>query len=488
MCMVNESLCYLPVTEMASRIRRGDLSPVDLVDAHIERIETRNDDLNAFITLLTEEAREEAKEAERAVRTDADLGPLHGVPIAVKDLLGAIEGVPNTQGAKPLENVVAEETAIGVQRLKDAGAIIIGTTNTPEFGHKGQTDNLLIGETPTPFDLERTSGGSSGGSAAAVADGMVPIATGSDAGGSCRIPAAACGVFGYCPSFTRVPHIHRPNMFVTPPFFQMGTLSRSVSDAAVMLDVMTGPHPMDPFGLPDDGVDYVKATKQSISGMDIAYSPDLDGLFPVDPEIQSVVEDSLDTFERLDANIEEVEIGIQQTFDELWDAFMDHWSVTMAGINEGVKEMLGIDMYGEHPEELPESITEKVKEGRQMNVLELGAHQAKITAFYRTIHTLFKEYDLLVTPTLSIEPPSTEYVSGPPEINGKEMPSALGWFLTWPFNFTATPNASIPAGFTANDLPVGLQIVGPRYHDERVFSASAEFERVNPWHDAYPPR
>lgn len=486
--MVNEELCYLPATEMASRIKRGDLSPVELVDAHIERIEAREDDLNAFITLLTEQAREEAKEAERAVQTAAELGPLHGVPIAIKDMLWTIEGVPNTKGAKPLENVVAEETAIGVQRLRDAGAIVVGTTNTPEFAHKGQTDNLLVGETPTPFDLERTSGGSSGGSAAAVADGMVPIATGSDAGGSCRIPAAACGVFGYCPSFTRIPHIHRPNMFVSPPFLQPGTLSRSVSDAAVMMDVLTGPHPQDPFGLPDDGVDYIAATQRSISGLDIAYSPDLDGLFPVDPEIRSTVEDSLDAFETLDARVEEVEIGIQQSFDELWNAFMDHWSVTMAGINEGVKNMHGIDMYGDHRDELPESINEKVKEGKQMDALTLGAHQATITAFYRRIHTLFDQYDLLVTPTLAIEPPSTEYVSGPPQINGREMPSALGWFLTWPFNFTATPNASVPAGVTSNDLPVGLQIVGPRYHDERVFAASAGFERVNPWGDTYPPR
>ncbi|MBV0925950.1 amidase [Halomicroarcula limicola] len=459
-----------------------------MVDAHLERIEEREDDLNAFITLLEEEAREEAKEAERAVRTDAKLGPLHGVPIAVKDLLGKIEGVPNTLGAKPLENVVANETAILVQRLKDAGAIVVGTTNTPEFAHKGQTDNLLIGETPTPFDLNRTSGGSSGGSAAAVASGMVPIATGSDAGGSCRIPAAACGVFGYCPSFTRVPNKHRPNMFVAPPFFQAGALSRSVSDAAVMLDVMTGPHPQDPFGLPDDGIDYVEATNRSIEDLDIAYNPDLDGLFPIDPKVKSVLEDSLEAFETLDANVEEVEIGIEQTFDQLWDAFMDHWSVTMAGINEGVKIEHGIDMYADHREELPESIVEKVEEGQEMGALELGAHQAQITDFYETIHRLFEEYDLLATPTLAIEPPSTEYVSGPPEINGKERPSALGWFLTWPFNFTATPNASLPAGFTENGLPVGLQIIGPRYHDERVFAASAGFERVNPWSDAYPPQ
>ncbi len=488
MCMVNKELCYLPATEMASRIKRGDLSPVELVDAHIKRIESREEDLNAFITLLKDEAREEAKEAERAVETAAELGPLHGVPIAVKDLLGAMEGIRHTKGAKPLENVVADKTAIAVQRLQDAGAIIVGKTNTPEFGHKGQTDNLLIGATPSPFDLERTSGGSSGGSAAAVADGMVPIATGSDAGGSCRIPASACGVFGYCPSFTRVPHSHRPNMFVAPPFFQIGTLSRSVSDAAVMLDVMTGPHPRDPFGLPDDGIDYIEATQRPISGLDIAYSSDLDGLFPIDPEVQSIVEDSLEAFETLDATVEEVEIGVEQTFDDLWSAFMDHWSVTMAGINEGIKAEQDIDMYGDYRDELPNSVSEKIEEGREMSALELGAAQGTITSFFDTIQDLFEEYDLLVTPTLATKPPSTEYVSGPPEINGEEKPGALGWFLTWPFNLTATPNASIPAGFSDDDLPVGLQIVGPRYEDERVFAASAGFERVNPWSDAYPPR
>lgn len=486
--MVSNSICYLPATEMASRIKRGELSPVDVVDAHIERIESREEELNAFITLLKNEAREEAKEAERAVETAAELGPLHGVPIAVKDLLGAIEGIRHTKGAKPLENVVADNTAIAVQRLKDAGAIVIGKTNTPEFGHKGQTDNLLVGETPTPFDLERTSGGSSGGSAAAVADGMVPLATGSDAGGSCRIPASACGVFGYCPSFTRVPHAHRPNMFVAPPFFQAGTLSRSVSDAAVMLDVMTGPHPRDPFGLPDDGVDYIEATQQPISGLDIAYNPDLDGLFSVDSEVRSVVESSLGAFETLEATVEEVEIGVEHTFDDLWHAFMDHWSVTMAGINEGVKAEHDIDMYGNHREELPASVVEKIEDGREMRALELGGAQSTITSFFDTIQDLFEDYDLLVTPTLSIKPPSMEYVSGPPKINGEETREALGWFLTWPFNLTATPNASVPAGVSEDDLPIGLQIIGPRYEDERVFAASAGFERVNPWSDAYPPR
>ncbi|ELZ29372.1 glutamyl-tRNA amidotransferase subunit A [Halogeometricum pallidum JCM 14848] len=277
-------------------------------------------------------------------------------------------------------------------------------------------------------------------------------------------------------------------MFVTPPFYQQGALSRSVKDAAVMLDVMTGPHLQDPFGLPDDGVDYVAATNRSIEGLDIAYSSDLDGLFPIQQEVQAVVEDSLQAFESLGANVKEVDIGIEQTFDQLWDAFMDHWSVTMAGINEGVKVQEGIDMYEDHYEELPDSITEKVEEGRQMSALELGAHQAQITTFYETIHQLFEEYDLLATPTLAIEPPSTEYSSGPPEINSEERPGPLGWFLTWPFNFTATPNASLPAGLTKDNLPVGLQIVGPRYHDERVFAASAGFERVNPWHYMYPPQ
>lgn len=255
-----------------------------------------------------------------------------------------------------------------------------------------------------------------------------------------------------------------------------------------MLDVMTGPHPRDPFGLPDDGVDYIEATQRSISGLNVAYNPDLDGLFPIDPEVRSIVENSLDAFETLDATVDEVAIGIEQTFDDLWHAFMDHWSVTMAGINESVKAEHDIDMYGDHRDELPDSVTEKIEEGKEIAALDLGAAQSTITSFFDAIQDLFEEYDLLVTPTLSIEPPSTEYVSGPPEINGEETREALGWFLTWPFNFTSTPSASIPAGFSDDDLPIGLQIVGPRYEDERVFAASAGFERVNPWSDAYPPR
>ena len=266
-----EELCFTPATELAFRIRRRDLSPVEVVDAFLDRIEDRNGRINAYVTVLDEEARKKAKEAERLLGSGRPLGPLHGVPVAIKDLFDFKAGVRNTFGSKPLADFVPRQSVTYVERLEEAGAIVLGKTNTPEFGHKGATDNLLFGPTSTPFAPGKNAGGSSGGSAAAVADGLAAIAQGTDSGGSIRIPASFCGVYGLKASFGRVATASRPDAFVThTPFSHSGPLSRTIEDAALMVDVMTGPHPRDPFSLPNDGTDYLVATRQSIEGMRVA--------------------------------------------------------------------------------------------------------------------------------------------------------------------------------------------------------------------------
>ena len=290
-------LSSVSATELATRIRRGDHSPVDVVEYFLDRIERHDEQINAFVTVCDEQARTAAKEAERALETGERIGPLHGVPVAIKDLTN-VAGVRTTFGSKLFADFVPEEDAVVVERLKAAGAIVIGKTNTPEFGRKPMTTNLLHGTTSNPWDPTKTVGGSSGGSAAALAAGLVPLATGSDAAGSLRIPASACGVASLMADFGRVPIASRPDGFVDiRPYTFVGPMARSVEDAALMLDVMAGPDGGDPFGLPAKADSYIEATRRGIDGLDVAYSPDL-GICEVDPTVEAGVEEAVDDLRR----------------------------------------------------------------------------------------------------------------------------------------------------------------------------------------------
>jgi len=303
---VTDELTHLSAAGIARRIRDGDISPTTVVDAFLERIADRNERTNAFVTVTEELAREQAQEAETAIENGEPLGPLHGVPVAIKDL-DNVAGVRTTFGSKLYEDNVAAEDDLFVSRLKDAGAIIVGKTNTPEFGLGLATDNLVVGPTGTPFDPEKISGGSSGGAGAALGDSLVPIAQGSDTGGSIRVPAACCGVFGHKPTFGLVPERGRPNAFSNhTPFSHLGPMSRTVEDAAVMLDVMAGPDGRDPFSLPDDGTAYADAPDRPIDDLKIAYSPDL-GTYPVAETVTAVLDDAVNAFEHAGASVERVD-------------------------------------------------------------------------------------------------------------------------------------------------------------------------------------
>lgn len=484
---------YRSAAELATRIRRGDLSPVEVVDECLDRIQDRNEDLNAFITVLEEDARERAREAEQAVNAGEELGPLHGVPIAVKDLFDFKAGVPNTIGSKPFEDFVPEQSATYVNRLEEAGAIIVGKTNTPEFGHKGTTDNRIIGPTSTPFDLDRNAGGSSGGSAAAVADGIVPIAQGSDGGGSVRIPASFCGVYGFKASYGRVAQAIRPDAFLShTPTIHAGPITRTVEDAALMLDVMTGPHPRDPLSMPDEEPDYRGAVRRGIEDFEIAYSPTFD-IFPVDDRVQTVVDEAVQAFEEAGATVEEVDdLGIEHSQQELADLWLREIAMLYHSAVEGFKDE-GIDLLGDHRDELSAEFAELLEDTQDMSMIEYKRDEHVRTEVYDAIQDVFIDYDLLATPTLAVPPveneddPETQTV-GPTEIGGESVDPLIGWCLAYPINFTGHPSASIPAGLTDDGLPVGLQLVGDRFADTDVLAASGAFERVRPWHDTYPPR
>jgi Asp-tRNA(Asn)/Glu-tRNA(Gln) amidotransferase A subunit family amidase len=481
-------LPYSSAEDLALRIRRGDVSPVEVIDAHLERIDDRNDELNAYVEVLDDRARGAAEEAERAVAAGGELGPLHGVPVAIKDLED-VAGVRTTSGSKPMAEFVAEENALFVDRLLDAGAILLGKTNTPEYGHKGTTDNRLFGPTSTPFDTAKNAGGSSGGSAAAVAAGLAPLAQGSDGGGSIRIPSAFCGVFGIKPTYRRIARPAQPNAFTHTPFSQLGPHARSVRDAALMLDVLVGPHPGDPMVLPDSATDFLGATDRGIGDFSVGYSPDL-GVFPVEGAVTDVIEDALSAFERAGAEVTRTELDYDgRTRAEIEDAWLSGFQVNYGALAED-KKALGVEYLGADRAEATPEFAAMAEAGAAMSAVEYQRADNVRTDVFSGIQEAFEEYDLLVAPTLAVE--SIENVLGtetstvgPEEVNGEPVDPLVGWCLTYPFNMTGHPVANVPASLTASGMPVGMQVIGPRFADGDVLAASAAVERVRPWADSY---
>ena len=481
-----DELAYMSAVEMAARIRRRDFSPVEVVDALIGRIETRNPSLNAFIFTGFDDARSAAKEAEKALSGGGALGTLHGVPTAIKDLFDFKPGWPATFGGiRALANNVLDFHCMFAERMERSGAVLVGKTNSPTMGLRGTCDNYLFGPSRNPFDTSLNTGGSSGGSAAAVADGLVPLAEGTDGGGSIRIPAAWCGVYGYKASFGRVPLTGRPNAFqgITPFIFE-GPITRTVEDAAVSLDVLAGPDPRDPFSLLDKP-DFAPALARSIKGWKIAYSADFD-VFPVEQAVASTVLGALPAFEEAGASVEEVRVGITRSQHELSDV----WTRLMMPLNIGGIESLkaaGVDLLKDHPDDLPPQYRQWLELGYGLSVTEVWADQIVRSEVYDAIESVLDRYELLVTPTLACMPVKNAddgNTVGPREVNGVQVDPLIGWCLTYFINFSGHPAASIPAG-QHDGLPVGLQIIGRRGADQDVLAASAAFERVKPWQDMY---
>jgi amidase/aspartyl-tRNA(Asn)/glutamyl-tRNA(Gln) amidotransferase subunit A len=472
---------------LARKIRSSELSPVEVVDYFLDRIEQYNPRLTAFVTILADEARERAREAEAALTGARPVGPLHGVPIAIKDLFDFKKGVRNTFGCRPLAGFVPPNSSTYVQRLEQAGAIVLGKTNTPEMGHKGITDNDLFGPTSTPFDPTRNAGGSSGGSAAAVAAGMVPLAQGSDAGGSIRIPASFCGVYGYKASFGRVPVVARPNAFGShTPFVHAGPLTRNVEDAALMLGVMAGPDSRDPMCLPGEDSDLVSAVTQGIKGKRIAFSEDF-GVFAVDADVARIVGQAVAAFEETGASVERVTVSIERSQQEVTDLWRRQMGVQYVEIIELFKRS-GVDLLGDHREELSEQFVELIELGLRQSALQYRLDDWVRTEVLDAVEDVLDEYDFLVTPTLSVPPvPNVPDgpTLGPTEVNGESVDPCIGWCLTHPVNFSGHPAASIPAGLTDDALPIGMQIIGRRFADLDVLAASGAFEQVRPWQAAY---
>jgi len=481
-----DELAYSTAAELAARIRRHELSPVEVIDATIARIEARNPDLNAFVFRGYDDARTRAKAAEQAVIDGATLGPLHGVPTAMKDLFDFKPGWPTTFGGiAAFKDYVADFYCTWTERMERAGAIILGKTNSPAMGFRGTCDNYLFGPSRNPFNTDKNTGGSSGGSAAAVADGLVPIAEGTDAGGSIRIPAAWCGCYGYRASVGRIPLVIRPNAFAgDTPFIFEGPISRTVQDAALSLKALAGPDPRDPYSL-DDEIDFTAAARRSLEGWKIAYSPNFD-VFPIEPAVAETVARAVAAFSEAGATVEEVQLGIERSHLELAELWCR--LVMPVGLEACDNfKLYGIDLLKDHRADLPPEYLAWADRCYDMRVLDLFRDQQVRSEIFDAIQGVFADYDFLVTPTLACMPVDNATdgnTLGPATINGEEINRLIGWCLTYFTNFSGHPSASIPAGLV-DGLPVGMQLIGRRNADADVLAASAVFEQLRPWHDTY---
>lgn len=484
-----DELAYMSAAGIAQRVRSRQLSPVEVVDAILERIETRNPSLNAFVHIGHEDARRRAREAECAVMSGDPLGPLHGVPTAMKDLFDFKPGWPTTFGGiGAFKDFIPDFYCAYAQRMEAAGAILLGKTNSPVLGFRGTCDNPLFGPSCNPFDRGKNTGGSSGGSAAAVADGLVPIAEGTDAGGSIRIPAAWCGVVGFQPSAGRVPMLARPNglngFAGTSPFLYEGPITRSVEDAALSLQALSGADAGDPFSL-DEEVDFAAALNGNVRGLKIAWSPALD-VFPVQPQITSVVEAAANAFSEAGAHVEEVTLGIQRSQMELADLWCRMVMAIALYAFEGWKDH-GVDLLKDHRHDLPPEVLDWADRCAHRTILDHYCDQEIRTEIFDAFQGIFADYDLLITPTLAcmpVENTADGNTLGPAQINGEPVNRLIGWCLTFLTNFTGHPSASIPAGLI-DGLPVGMQVIGRRGRDVDVLTASAVFEALRPWQETY---
>jgi aspartyl-tRNA(Asn)/glutamyl-tRNA(Gln) amidotransferase subunit A len=459
-------LCYLPAVELRDKYRSREISPVEVTMAVLERIERLNPALNAYVTLTPEMALEQAREAERMYREDDDPPLLAGVPLSIKDNV-AVKGVRTTHGSLLHEHDVPDANPVFVERLLVAGGVLLGKTNLPESGWKGETTNRLFGSTHNPWQLGMTAGGSSGGAGAAVAAGLGQFGQGGDGAGSIRIPASFCGIYGIKPSFARVPSpAGTPLTHMSHP----GPMTRTVRDAALMLDVMAGPSPIDRYSL-ERHASFLSELEGNVRGLRLAWSPNL-GYAEVDPEIAEITKRAALRFTELGCEVEEV----NPPMADPWPIAEVFFSLSYTLSAEELRERRELIDPGRLP------MQEKILSWSAVDVV--NAMAARET-YWQQMREFMAGYHLLLTPAM----PITAFPAGqhaPTEINGKAM-DWLGWTgFAYPFNLTGQPAASIPCGFASNGLPVGLQIVGRWRDDAAVLKASAAFESLQPWAQARP--
>ncbi|MBV7334604.1 amidase [Chloroflexi bacterium TSY] len=460
--MQDHELCFLTATELAQRIRAKEISVREVLDAHLAQIEQVNPHVNAVVTLVAEQAIDAANAADEVLSRGTPTGPLFGLPIAHKDLVDT-KGIRTTKGSPIFQDHVPEQDCLLVERLKGAGAITIGKTNTPEFGAGSQTFNPVFGATRNPYDLSKTCGGSSGGAAVALACGMIPIADGSDTGGSLRNPASFCNVVGLRVSPGRVPAWPRQAGWF--PISVQGPMARTAADVALVLSAIAGPDPCSPIAITESGNRFAQILARDFSGVKIAWSRDLGGL-PVDERVTAAIDAQQHVFTELGCLVEEAEPDFRDA-DEAFKV----WRAWSFSIDYG-------ELLKTHRDQIKQSIIWNTEAGLALTGPQIAEAEVKRTALYHRVREFMETYEFLILPVAQVPPfdIDQEYVT---EINGIQMETYIDWMKScYYISAIGLPAISVPCGFTAEGLPIGVQIVGRHQDDFGVLQLAHAFEQA----------
>lgn len=464
-------LTWKAAHELAALIRKRELKPSELMAATLARVEETHPKLNAFCTLRADAAMAEARALDERIARREEVGPLAGLPFGVKELEDAA-GMPTTFASKPFKNNMPAGDSVQVARLKAAGAIVIGKTNAPEFGYTAFTKNLLFGVTRNPWNLERTPGGSSGGSSAAIAGGVIPIATGSDGGGSVRIPACYTGCFGLKPTFGRIPHDQSLGMQQWNDTSVLGPLTRTVRDAAIFMDAVVGYHPADPDSLPHPGISYQAILERLPKKLRIAFHPDFGQ--PVQRDVAREIAQAVEVFRHLGHEVTTIDDPVPDT-GATW---------MRLGATQGLAQLH--EWLEKYRDDFGRAFASGTLAAERITWPSYGRAYRRRHEFNQWCRRVFERFDLLLTPVL---PTEAFPAGGPPpaEINGQPLKDPLGAVVfTYPFNLSGHPAASVRAGLTDSGLPAGLQIVAERYREDLVLQASYAYEQARPWNNKWP--
>ena len=469
---MDNELAFASATNLRQLIDAKEVSIVELTELFYQRIQDLDPQLNAYLTLCQDDALQQARQAQDAVNQGQPVGPLHGIPISIKDL-ELTRGLRSTMGSAVFKDRVPDIDSAVVERVRRAGAIILGKTNTPEFGQSGTTENELGEPCRNPWNTERTPGGSSGGAGAALAAGLCTLATGSDGGGSIRIPASFSGVFGIKPSQGRVPRYGGYGQPASNQFSQSGPMSRTVADTALLLQVLAGHDPRDVTSLRETPDDYSANLNSGVQGWRIAWSSDL-GYAGVDPEVVQVTSQAAQVFTELGASVEETNLTLEDPFPAFFDLFA-------TGTYTSYSQLLE-----QNSSELTHYVRSTLEYAATLTAADFSRALLRVDQLRRQMELFFDDYDLLLTPTMAV--PAFPIGQRPSVIGGKEVNPFWGYLpFTFPINMTGQTASSVPCGFSSDGMPIGLHIVGPKGSEAQVLQASAAFEQAHPWIQHRPP-
>ena len=464
-------LCFTTAVELARRIARREVSVTEVVRAHLAQIDRVNPKVNAIVTLTAERALEEARARDAALARGETPGPLFGLPVVHKDLVPT-RGIRTTYGSPIYRDHVPDEDALIVERLRAAGAVTLGKSNTPEFGAGSQTFNEVFGRTLNPYDPTKTCGGSSGGAAVALACGMVPIADGSDMGGSLRNPAAFCNVVGLRPAPGRVPVW--PSASAWMPFSVQGPMARTVADAALLLSAIAGPDPRSPIAVREPGERFRAPLHRDFRGVRVAWSRNLGGL-PIDRRVTAALEPQRKTFDTLGCLVEDGE----PDFTDAREIFQT-WRAVAFAARYG-------PLLAQHRGRMKDTVVWNIEQADRLSARDVGDAEVKRTALYHRVRVFMERHEFLVLPSTQVPPfdVTEPYVS---EIDGVRLPTYIDWMRACSdVTVTGLPAISVPGGFTADGLPVGLQIVGRHQDEWGVLQLAHAFEQATGFASRRPP-